>query len=246
MTERTALILGGSKGLGFACAKSLSKKYKIILVSRNKKNLKNAKDKILQNNNQAVVKIVICNITKKKDRKRLFKKIKNIDILLSNTNGPKFGNILSLKNKIWERAFNDFFLSQKDIIENYLKVMKNNNWGRIIIISSVILKIPNSNLGLSQVLRSALSGLMVSLSKEAIKSNITINSILPGSFNTTRTADYIKISNKKTLLNNIPSKKLGSPKEVGHLSNYLASEYSSYITGQNISLDGGITTASFS
>lgn len=252
--RKNALILGSSKGLGFACAKELSSEYNIILVSRNLESLNNAKKNLDKVNSKASIKVHKCDISSKEEREYLFKKIESIDILVSNTGGPLFGSIFN-NLTVYKDTHNDFLVSQIHIIENYINQMKKNKWGRIIVISSSILKSTNDNLHLSHIYRSALSGYVTSRVKNLIVDNITINTILAGSFDTERTRSYIKMissSTNKSLEKvreemelSIPIKRLGKPEELASLCKYLAEDNSSFLTGQHITLDGGVTSVSF-
>ena len=252
--NKKALVLGSSRGLGLACAKELIKDYDVILVARNLKLLDSLKSQLSMINPLNKIEIMKCDITIKKDRVRMFNEIEFVDILVSNTGGPKFGTEFN-DLKIYEKTHKDFLLSQIEIIENYVGKMKKNNWGRVIIISSSILKNPNENLHLSHIYRSALSGYIASKVKNFISHNITINSILAGSFDTERTRKYIEMQADKTnktidevrneLESGIPIKRLGNPKELGVLCKYLADENSTFLTGQHITLDGGITCSNF-
>ncbi len=253
--KKTALVFGGSQGLGFAAARFLLVNHKVILVSRSYDRLTVAKDKLIKLNKKANIEIMVCDITKKDDIKNIFNKVQNVDILVSNTNGPIFGKAFDLDDNTCTSGFEDFFIAQKNIIENSIKFMKKNSWGRIIIVSSATLKNPNPNLALSQILRSAMGGYMVSISAQLIKDGITINSILAGSFETQRTKNYILAKSKElniskklmknNLTNTIPIKRLGDPDEFGFLCSYLANDLSSFMTGQHLTIDGGISVPAF-
>lgn len=251
--NKKALILGSSQGLGLACARELLKDHDIVLVSRNYELLASLKSRLSLINPTNKIEVMKCDISDKNDRQKMFNEIKSVDILVSNTGGPLFGSQFNDLD-IYEKTHQDFFISQIEIIEHYVKEMKENNWGRVIVISSSILKNPNENLHLSHVYRSALSGYVASKVKNFIAHNITINTILAGSFDTKRTREYIKMRSETTdktieevrdeMESQIPIQRLGKPQELAHLCKFLADENASFLTGQHVTLDGGVTCAS--
>jgi len=253
--NKKALILGSSQGLGLACAKELLEDCDIVLVSRNLTHLNSLKNKLLLINPTSNIEVIKCDITDKSDRQNMFDKIKSVDILVSNTGGPLFGSQFNNFEEVYIKTHQDFFISQIEIIENYIKDMKKNNWGRVIVISSSILKKPNENLHLSHIYRSALSGYVASKVRNFISHNITINTILAGSFDTERTKEYIKMRSelvnkteeevRNEMESMIPIQRLGKPQELGYLCKFLTDEKASFLTGQHITLDGGVTCASF-
>ena len=131
-----------------------------------------------------------------------------------------------------------------------IKGMKENNWGRIINMTSVSVKEPLSYLALSNTIRSAVTSWGKTLSIESGKYNITVNSVLTGFFNTERlnqlNEEKAKKFNIKTtevfekMSEMVPLKRIGEPEEFAYLIAFLSSEYSSYINGVNIPIDGGL------
>jgi 3-oxoacyl-[acyl-carrier protein] reductase len=128
--------------------------------------------------------------------------------------------------------------------------MKKNNYGRIINTASLTVKEPLSNLVLSNTIRAAVAIWAKTLAKDIAPFGITVNTILTGLFDTERIKQLNKIQasakkislekNLKQMTQEIPSGRLGKPEEFGYLIAFLASNYSSYITGTNISIDGGL------
>ena len=128
--------------------------------------------------------------------------------------------------------------------------MKKNEWGRIINMTSVSVKEPLRYLALSNTIRSALTTWGKTLSNEVAKSNITVNNILTGYFNTERLEQLNSEKAKKmgvkveevfdAMKNQVPAKRIGNPKEFGYLATFLSSDYASYINGINLAIDGGL------
>ena len=131
-----------------------------------------------------------------------------------------------------------------------IKGMKENNWGRIINMTSVSVKEPLSYLALSNTIRSAVTSWGKTLSIESGKYNITVNNVLTGFFNTERlnqlNEEKAKKFNVKTsevfekMSEMVPLKRIGEPEEFAYLIAFLSSEYSNYINGVNIPIDGGL------
>ena len=130
--------------------------------------------------------------------------------------------------------------------------MKGNKWGRIINISSVSAKQPIDNLILSNGIRMSVHGWAKTLSNQVASENILINNVCPGFTKTERVDGLVSTQAKDlnisedqvvdTISSNIPAKRVGKPEELADLVTFLASEKSSYITGQSIAVDGGVSS----
>ena len=130
--------------------------------------------------------------------------------------------------------------------------MKRNNWGRIVNISSVSAKQPIDNLILSNGVRMSIHGWSKTLSNQVAPDNILINNVCPGFTHTERVdglikyqAESAKSSEKEvidSIANNIPAKRVGKAEELAALVAFLSSERASYITGQSIAVDGGVSS----
>jgi 3-oxoacyl-[acyl-carrier protein] reductase len=128
-------------------------------------------------------------------------------------------------------------------------------FGRIVNITSGAVKAPIDILGLSNGARSGLTGFVAGLARKTVASNVTINNLLPGAFDTDRLrATLSKTAEQKgrsvtqvaaDRINGIPAKRFGDPAEFGQLCAFLCSTHAGYITGQNILMDGGIFPGAF-
>ena len=142
-------------------------------------------------------------------------------------------------------------MSVINFTNTFHKKMIKNNWGRIITISSTVAKEPSPNMVISATLRSGVSGFNKSISFELAKNNITVNTILLGGVKTERLNELIKKSSKskkvkfktylKKIEKTIPVGRFAEPEEISNLISFLVSENGSYITGQNIVIDGGLS-----
>ena len=253
LKNKRALVGGSSKGLGYAVAKQLATcGAEVTLVSRNepllKKNIIELKELTGFDHNYLLV-----DYNNSKDYKKIideFFKTNTIDILINNTQGPPAGDVLSVGELDYEQSFNLLFQNTVNTSMAAMKGMKKNNWGRIINMTSVSVKEPLSYLALSNTIRSAVTSWGKTLSIESGKYNITVNNVLTGFFNTERlnqlNEEKAKKFNVKTsevfekMSEMVPLKRIGEPEEFAYLIAFLSSEYSSYINGVNIPIDGGL------
>jgi len=253
LKNKKALIGGSSKGLGYAVAKQLAIcGAEVTLVSRNetllKENIIELKELTGFDHNYLVV-----DYNDSVAYKKIIDKFFNtntVDILINNTQGPPPGDVLSVKESDYKNSFNLLFQNTVNTSIAAMKGMKKNNWGRIINMTSVSVKEPLSYLALSNTIRSAVTSWGKTLSIESGKYNITVNNILTGFFNTERLNQLNKEKAKKFNIKTsevfekmsemVPLKRIGEPEEFGYLIAFLSSEYSSYINGVNIPIDGGL------
>ena len=164
-------------------------------------------------------------------------KFGGLDILVTNTGGPKKGRFLDVTLDQWKGDFQSLWLSVVESLHVALPVMEKNNFGRILMVTSVAAKEPLPELTTSNGLRPGLAGLAKSISNEYASSGVTVNLILPGYTNTQRLKD-LKLSDDK-IRSLIPAGRLGEPSEIGDLVSFLASPKGAYINGQSLSVDGG-------
>jgi len=234
---KTAFVLGASSGLGFGVASELSNNgVKVAICGRNKNKLEKAAKKI-----GALP--VLGDLTNSQDIARMVnevnKELGSIDILVTNTGGPPRADFKDTDESIWTESYQNIFLSVANTVKFVLPSMKDNGWGRIIMIASMTAKEPLPGLILSNSFRAGLLGLSKSLSTEVAGEGITVNIILPGYIETQRLRDLGL--DLEALGSTIPAGRLGKPGELGALAAFLSSEQSAYITGQVIAVDGGYT-----
>ena len=258
--EKTILVTAGSKGIGYELAKQfLILNGNVCVCSRNIKNLNKAKNSLLKFSNSNKLLVVKHDISKIKNQSILIKKIhkkfnSNVDILINNSGGPPPKKIEDLNLNDWQKSINSNLLSAITLSNEVLKSMKKKRWGRIINLTSTVAKEPAKNMVLSNVTRSGLSSFSKTLSIEIAKYGITVNTILTGGCQTDRFLDLVKKSSKnkkdyfknlKILVDQSPMKKIAKPEEFVRLIIFLASTYSSYITGTAIAIDGGSSKSIF-
>ena len=156
-----------------------------------------------------------------------------IDVLVySAGHGPK-GQILKISDREWITGMETYFLNVVRAVRMITPIMKKQKNGSIINISTYAVFEPEKSFPTSGVMRAGLSSFVKIYSDEYAKYNIRINNILPGFIES--------LKPNKEFLKRIPLKRAGKVSEISAVVNLLASDSGSYITGQNIKVDGGIT-----
>ena len=236
---KKALITGASGGIGKEIAKVLIEHNAEVCISgRNHEEL-NALKKSLGKKCH----VVTCDLSKKDEIIELVKKADEfmgyVDILVNNAGITKDNIFLRMSENEWEDVLNVNLNSTFNILKLIIKGMVKRKYGRIINISSVV----GVTGGAGQVNYSAskagLIGLTKSLSQEIATRNITVNCIAPGFIETPMT-EKLDDKRKDAILNSIPMNRIGKPKDLSSAIIFLASQESSYITGQTIHINGGL------
>ena len=252
--KRQALIYGGSSGIGLGIARCLaSQGYNLLIVSRNERKLLEAKKEILESKN-VEIEVFQANTSIETDLNKSITWAESkgqIDILVNNTGGPPAKNYQEITNEEWRNVFESLFLSAVTPSRRLGEQMAQRGWGRIITVGSTVAKEPTEKMISSAAIRAALTNYMKSLSRDLAKYGVTVNTIAIGGINTERVNDLTiqiaekegvsveDIRKKNTAL--IPAKRLGLPSEAGAYVAFLCSDDAGYITGTNISIDGGLT-----
>ena len=236
---KKALITGASGGIGKEIAKVLIEHNAEVCISgRNHEEL-NALKKSLGKKCH----VVTCDLSKKDEIIELIKKADEfmgyIDILVNNAGITKDNIFLRMSENEWEDVLNVNLNSTFNILKLITKGRVKRKYGRIINISSVV----GVTGGAGQVNYSAskagLIGLTKSLSQEIATRNITVNCIAPGFIETPMT-EKLDDKRKDAILNSIPMNRIGKPKDLSSAIIFLASQESSYITGQTLHINGGL------
>jgi len=250
---KKALVGGSTGGIGKAIAIELSKcGADVTLMARDKEKLKKTLNELSknENSNHNYIEVDFNNFNDLKIATADFFKKNTIDILINNTQGPPAGGSLEKNITDYQNSFDLLFKNHVWITSLALKGMTLKKWGRIINVASISVKEPLNYLVLSNSMRAALVTWAKSLSIDVAKNNITVNNILTGYFDTDRIqklnsekAKKMKIKPsevRKAMENMVPMNRIGDPVEYAYLVCFLASNFSSYITGANIPIDGGL------
>jgi len=250
---KTALILGGSKGLGRGVADALAAEgVAVALVARGQDGLDTAVAQIVARGSRAVgFAADLANWPSVEDAANAARKqLGPIDILLNNSGGPPPSGVVGVPAKVWEEQFNAMVMPLLRITDLLIGDMRARKWGRILNIASTSVVEPLAAIGVSNTLRSAIVGWAKTLATETARDGITVNTLLPGAISTDRTvqlsraaAERQKISVEEAMQRGaqaIPVGRLGTAAEFGAIAAFLASPLAAYITGSLIRVDGGV------
>ena len=234
---KKALVLGSSAGLGRAVAESLlAEGAEVCIVSRSLENITKTAQEI------GATCFETADLSVKGETAKLVERVLQqmgrIDILVNNTGGPKKNDFLQVTDEQWQEDFQSLWMSPVEAMRILLPKMKENNYGRILMITSLAAKEPLAGLTTSNGFRAGLSGLSKSIVNEYAAYGITINLLLPGYTNTDRIKG-LNLSETK-IKEMVPAGRLGEPQELADLATFLASKKGAYINGQSIAVDGGV------
>jgi 3-oxoacyl-[acyl-carrier protein] reductase len=247
---RKALVCASSKGLGKACAKALANEgARVWICARHAQVLEQAAEE-LRATSGGRVEAVVADVTTESGREKLLGACPAPDILVNNAGGPPPGDFRDWSQQDWFDTVNANMYSAIDMIRRCLDGMIERRFGRIVNITSVAVKMPVGNLGLSNGARSGLTGFVAGIAREPAQYNVTINNLLPGYIATDRmwsVVDNLSGSSgqdpaafKQALFGRIGAGRPGDPDEFGASCAFLCSRQAAYITAQNLLVDGGL------
>jgi 3-oxoacyl-[acyl-carrier protein] reductase len=246
---KTAIVCAASKGLGKGCAISLAREgVNLVITARGKEALDATAEEIRRSFSIKVVTIT-GDITTDEGKQAALAACPNPDILVNNAGGPPPGDFREWDRATWLKALDANMLTPIALIKAVLDGMMERRFGRIVNITSSAVKAPIAELGLSNGARSGLTGFIAGLSRRSVRSNVTINNLLPGAMWTDRLRSNVEFNAKKQAKpvdevkrareEAIPAGRFGTAEEFGDYCAYLCSAQASYITGQNLLIDGG-------
>lgn len=238
LKDRVALVAASSKGLGKAVALGLAAEgAKLALCARGEEELRRTASGIgpdvlaetVDVTQEAQVRAFVENVLRKFGR---------IDICVTNAGGPPAKKFADTTIDDWRSAVDLNFISTVHFARAVLPHMKEQRWGRLIAISSVAVLQPVDGLILSNAARSAVRGLVKSLSNEYAPYNVLVNNVCPG-YTATERLQKLNVHPEAQ----IPLGRVATPEEFANLVVFLASDRAGYITGVSIPVDGGWTKA---
>ncbi|WP_295007152.1 SDR family oxidoreductase [uncultured Dechloromonas sp.] len=252
---RKAIVCGASKGLGRACALALAEEgVDLVINARNAADLEATTEEIRSQTGVAV-QAVAADITTEAGRALVLAACPAPDILVTNAGGPPPGDFRNWDQEAWYAALDANMLTPIFLMKAVVDGMLERRFGRIVNITSSAVKAPISILGLSNGARSGLTGFVAGLARETVAHNVTINNLLPGSFETDRlkstVASYAQklgvdaAQVRQQQMQATPAKRFGDPSEFGAMCAFLCGSQAGFITGQNLLLDGGAYPGTF-
>ena len=237
MNKKIVFITGVSRGIGLELAKCfLNDGYFVIGTSRSEFNLSSA----LGSENCLHLPL---DVTNRDQISSCIKKLKEEDIvpnvLINNAGITKDQLFLRMKDEDWDDVIDSNLTSVFNMTKLFIKTMVKDRSGKIINISSVAGLMGNPGQVNYSASKAGLGGFTRALAKEVAARNITVNCIAPGFIETDMT-NHFKENELENILNQIPANKMGNPQNIADLALFLASDKGEYITGQTISVDGGL------
>jgi len=250
LTGRTAFVAASSQGLGLACAASLAREgVRVVLNGRDAARLQPAADGLRARFAAAQVAFVAADLTDPAGRAAILAAWPQVDILVTNNAGPPPGTLADWDETALLGAMGANMIPAVQLIRAFLPGMRERRFGRIVNITSAMVKAPKSDMGLSTSARAALTAISKAISIEVAADNVTINNLLPERLDTPRQQFMAErmmaerhIDRDQALhriASTIAARRLGRPDEFGDACAFLCSAQAGYISGQNLQLDGG-------
>lgn len=241
--DKCVLITGATRGIGKQIAITLAKQGYNIALNYRKENeeLENSKKEIEEIGVQILaVKGDVANFEDCENFvKQVIERFGQIDVLVNNAGITKDMLLMRMKKEDFEQVIDTNLVGTFNVTKNVVPYMMKARSGRIINISSVVGISGNAGQTNYSASKAGIIGFTKSLAKEIASRNILVNAVAPGFIETNMT-DVLKDDVKQEIAKNIPLKRMGTAQDVANVVKFLASDDSSYITGQVINVDGGM------
>ena len=252
---KKAIVCASSRGLGYGCAMALAEAgCEVVVNGRDEKRLNEAAAEIAKVTKAKIIPVA-ADVATPAGQKALFAACPEPDILVNNNAGPPFRDFRELdRQKIIDGVIANMVVAI-ELIQKAIDPMVAKKFGRIVNITSSSVKAPIAGLDLSSGARAGLTSFLAGVARTVAGSNVTINFLLPGSFDTDRLRSNLEMNAKKqnvgveqirqARMNTVPAKRFGQPAEFGAACAFLCSARAGYITGQNLLIDGGAFPSAF-
>ena len=246
---KKAIVCASSRGLGRACAISLAREgASVVINGRDAARLAQSAEEIRAETGAEILP-VCANLDHPEEREALLAACPEADILVNNNGGPPPGRFEDWEHDDWLAGLESNLMAPTMLIRALLPGMKERRFGRIVNITSAMVKTPLAPMALSTTARSGLTALCKAISQQAAPFNVTLNNLLPERFDTDRQIAMAKTASqlldisyeeaREQQVASIAAGRLGRPGEFGDACAFLCSAQAGYISGQNLQLDGG-------
>jgi 3-oxoacyl-[acyl-carrier protein] reductase len=253
LTNKVAMVAGGSRGLGYAVARSLAEEgAQVSIASRNADAVAAAGRKIEEETGARVL-AVAADVSSAQAieqwHQKTIERFSGVDLLFTNSGGPPPGSTLSFDDAAWQKAFELILMSAVRLIRLAVPSMAARGGGSIVVPTSSSVKEPIANLALSNIMRASVTALSKTLANEVVGQKIRVNHLIPGRIATDRLRELDEANSKragisleeqqKKMWQTIPMSRYGDPKEFANAAVFLFSDAAAYITGATLQVDGG-------
>jgi 3-oxoacyl-[acyl-carrier protein] reductase len=251
---RKAIVCASSRGLGLACAKALAVAGCEVVINGRSQEALSAAAAELKSTGAKIIPVV-ADVGSPEGQKALLAACPEPDILVNNNAGPPFRDFRELdRQKMLDGVVANMVVAI-ELIQKVIDPMVARKFGRIVNITSGSVKMPIAGLDLSSGARAGLTAFLAGVARSVAAANVTINFVLPGTFDTNRLRSNMEMTAKKKNISveaasaermaTVPAKRFGQPDELGDACAFLCSAQAGYITGQNLLIDGGVFPGAF-
>lgn len=246
---RKAVVCASSKGLGKACATALSREGCDVTINGRNEEALLATAREIESITGGKVATVQADLNTEQGRAKLLAACPEPDILVNNNAGPPPGKLEDWDHAAWLAGLEANMLAPALLIRAVVPGMRQRKFGRIVNITSAMVKSPYPEMGLSTAARTALTALSKSVSRAVAPDNVTLNNLLPFRIDTDRQRFFSKRladeqnipfeEAQKKIAETTAALRMGTPAEFGDACAFLCSAQAGFISGQNLQIDGG-------
>jgi 3-oxoacyl-[acyl-carrier protein] reductase len=255
ISGRKAIVCASSRGLGRACAEALAQAGCEVVVNGRTQETVDTTVKELREKTGAKIAGIVGDVADRAGQDALLAACPEPDILVNNNSGPPLRDFRTLTREQMLDGVVANMVVAVEMTQRVIDPMVRRKFGRIVNITSGTVKMPQAGLDLSSGARAGLTAFLAGVARSVAASNVTINFILPGAFETDRLRATLQGGATKQgityeaaatqRINTIPARRFGEPQEIGALCAYLCSVQAGFITGQSLMIDGGAYPGTF-
>ena len=233
LSGRSVLITGGTRGIGYAVANAFLEQEAEVHVTGTKIDGKGPHGSIFHS----------CDFSSLENLEIFCEKVQglNVEVLINNAGINKTGAFAELSPEDFLRIQQVNLYSVFRIIQAVLPGMTSKNWGRIVNITSIFSIVSKEYRAPYSASKFGLDGMTASLAAEVAESGVLVNSVAPGFIDTELTREVLGEKGVKEMATKVPIRRMGKPDEVARLVLWLSSNENTFVSAQNIAIDGGFT-----
>lgn len=255
MPDRSALVLGGTSGIGLGIARRLvAHGVRVTVAGRDPVRTEEVARGLRKTAPAADVRHISLDLTRPDGVAGALRQHGgDFDIAVLNGPGHRPGTLADATADDFTEAYRTMFLSLRQVVRSVLGGMRERQWGRVLYVSSTSVIAPIGELAVSSVVRAAVTSYLKLLANEVAAHGITVNSVIPGRIDTPRVREVDRVRGqsrgvgadqvRRDTEQRIPVGRYGTPEEIGELAAFLCSDQAGYLTGSAFRCDGGMTTA---